>query len=211
MKWQAPLRRSALTASLLHEVETALRDVYRDAPLGSMILPLPDSSGDAMADMRGAFRGRRGSTLVVEGVAQATAAGMNPQIGQRPDHLSPDLSKSMTRETLDAARDAISAAFGVLPALLNAATTGPMVREAQRHLACWTLQPIAELLAEESSAKLGAAVFVDVLRPLQAYDAGGRARAVSAMIKALAEAKAAGIDPGPVLKLVGWAKGDNAV
>ena len=56
-----------------------------------------------MASMRGAFKGRRGSTLVIEGVAQATAAGMNPQIGQKPDQLSPDLSKSMTDETLSAA------------------------------------------------------------------------------------------------------------
>lgn len=91
---QAPLRRSSLTASLLHEVETALRDVYRDAPLGSLILPLPDGSSDDMAVMRGSFRGRRGSTLIVEGVAQATAAGMNPQLGQWPP-VSGELSAAL--------------------------------------------------------------------------------------------------------------------
>ena len=145
--------------------------------VASLILPLPDSTADDMANMRGAFRGRRGSTLVVEGVARATAAGMNPQLGQRSDQLSPDLSRSMTAETLAAARDAICGAFGVLPGLMNPATTGPMVREAQRHLAGWVLQPMAELLAEEASAKLGTAVMIDVGRPLQAFDAGGRARA----------------------------------
>lgn len=77
-----------------------------------------------------------------------------------------------------------------------------MVREAQRHLAQWTLEPIAKLISEEASAKLGGAVQIDVVRPLQAYDAGGKARAFSAMVKAMAEAKAAGIDPGPVLHML---------
>jgi hypothetical protein len=45
--------------------------------------------------------------------------------------------------------------------------------------ATWCLQPIAELLAEEASEKLGAAVEVDVLTPLQAFDQGGSARALS--------------------------------
>lgn len=201
---QAPLRRAALSANLLNEVETALRDVYRDAPLGSLIVPLPDGSADDMEQMRSAFRGRRGSTLVVEGVAQATAAGMNPQLNKSPDQLSPDLSKAMTRETLAAAQDAVLSAFGVLPGLFNRATTGPMVREAQRHLAGWTLQPIAMLLAEECSEKLGADVMIDTLRPLQAFDAGGRARALSAIVKTLAEAKAAGVDPEAALHLVDW-------
>ena len=191
----APLRRASLTANLLCEIETALRDVYRDAPLGSLIVPLPEGSSDDASGMRGAFRGRRGSTLVVEGVAQATAAGMNPQIGQKSDQISPDLSKSMTAETLAAARDAICGAFGVLPGLFNGSTTGPMVREAQRHLAGWVLQPMAELLAEEASAKLGAAVMIDVGRPLQAFDAGGRARALAQIIEAMGRAKELGLSP----------------
>lgn len=208
-----PLRRAPLTGSLLNEVETALRDVYREAPLGSLIVPLPEGSADDMATMRAAFRGRRGSSLVIEGVAQSTAAGMNPNLGKSPDQLSPDLSKSMTAETLEAARNAISMAFGVLPGLHNQATTGPMVREAQRHLGGWTLQPIAALLAEEATAKLGGEVQIDVMRPVQAYDVGGRARALSTIITAMAEAKAAGIAPADLnaaLTLVNWGEGDKA-
>ena len=209
----APLRRASLTANLLCEIETALRDVYRDAPLGSLIVPLPEGSSDDMATMRAAFRGRRGSTLVIEGVAQSTAAGMNPNLGKSPDQLSPDLSKSMTGETLAAARAAICGAFGVLPGLVNPSTTGPMVREAQRHLAGWVLQPMAALLAEEATAKLGAEVQIDVMRPVQAYDVGGRARALSTIIAAMAEAKVAGIDPAALnaaLTLVNWGEGDKA-
>lgn len=197
-----PLRRAAISAQLLHEIESALRDTYRDAPIGSQVLPLPDSSPDDMAAMRAAIRGRRGSTLVIEGVAQATAAGMNPQLGQKRDDLTPDLGKAQAVQALGAAQAAISQAFGVLPALHNDAATGPVIREAQRHLAQWTLEPIAKLISEEASAKLGGAVQIDVVRPLQAYDAGGKARAFSAMIKALAEAQAAGIDPGPVLHML---------
>jgi len=69
------------------------------------------------------------------------------------------------------------------------------VREAQRHLAQWTLQPLAELIAEEASAKLGARVAIDVLRPTQAFDSGGAARALATLVKAMGEAKAAGLPP----------------
>jgi hypothetical protein len=105
----APLRRASLTGQMLHEIESALLAVYRDAPLGSLIVPLPDGSADDMAQMRSAFRGRRGSTLVVEGAAQATAAGMHPLIGQRPEQLGPDLEKTMAIEGWQAARGAICA------------------------------------------------------------------------------------------------------
>lgn len=63
-----------------------------------------------------------------------------------------------------------------------------MVREAQRHLAQWTLQPMAEQMAEEATDKLGSTVTLDTLRPLQA----------------LAMAKEAGVDPALALKLVDW-------
>lgn len=208
---QAPLKRAQLSAQLLQEVETALRDVYRDAPLGSQIVPLPDSSADDMEQMRGAFRGRRGSTLIIEGIAQSTAAGLNPQLGQRAQDLSPDLSKSMTGPTLAAARDAVCMAFGVLPALNNPATTGPMVREATRMLAGWTLQPMAESFAEEATAKLGSKVIIDVGRPLQAFDAGGRARALSQVIEAMGRAKELELTPEQIeaaFKSVNFGGGD---
>ena len=148
--------------------------------------------------MRAAITGRRGSTLVIEGVAQATAAGTNPQLGQKRDDLTPDLGKAQVVQALGTAQGAISQAFGVFPALHNDAVTGPVIREAQRHFAQSTLEPIAKLISEEASAKLGGAVQIDVVRHMQAYDAGGKARAFSAMIKA----QAAGIDPGQVLHML---------
>lgn len=206
----SPLHRASLSAELLHQVEAALRDVWRDAPLGTQIVPLPEGSAEDMETMRAAFRGRRGATLVVEGVAQATAAGFNPQLGQRPDQLTPDLSRAMPAQTLEAARDAVMMSYGVLPALMNRTTTGPVVREAQRHLAQLVLQPIALLIAEEATAKLGATVTIDVVRPSQAFDQGGKARAFATMVAALAEAKAAGLDMQAVKdseSFIDWADG----
>lgn len=203
----APLRRSSLTGALLHAVESALGETFENAPLGSIIVPMPDSQSEEMQNVRSSFRGKRGSTLIIEGVAQATAAGMNPTIGQKTDQLSPDLSKSMTSETLASARNGILAAYGVLPAMLNPAATGPAVREAQRHLAMWCLQPIAELLAEEARVKLGGDIQIDTLRPLQAFDTAGRARALSAIVKTMIEAKEGGIAPADMsgaMRLVDW-------
>jgi hypothetical protein len=209
---RAPLRRAPLSASLLDEVEGALRDVFRDAPLGSQVVHLPEGSADDMENMRRSIKGRRGAALLVEGVAAATAAGMNPNIGRAPDQLTPDLQRAATGTTLEAARGAILAAFGVLPGLFQPTAQGPLVREAQRHLAGWVLQPMAELLAEEASAKLGAQITVDVGRPLQAFDAGGRARALSTLIEAMGRAKELGLSPeqiGAAFKSVNWGGGDT--
>lgn len=77
-------------------------------------------------------------------------------------------------------------------------TTGPLVREAQRHLAQFVLQPIAEVIAQEASEKFGGKVTFDLIAPLQAYDQGGRARAFATMIDGLTAAKEAGLSPAQV-------------
>ena len=171
----APLRRARLSAELLEEVETALRDVFREAPLGSQIVPVPEGTADDMAAMRAGFRGRRGATLVIEGVAQSVGAGMHPQLGKSPDQLSPDLQRTLADKLLTSAKGEVYGVFGVLPGLVNPATTGPLVREAQRHLAQLVLQPIANIMAEEVTDKIGSEVAIDVVRPMQAFDHGGKA------------------------------------
>jgi hypothetical protein len=200
----APLKRSSLSADLLEIIERALVEVYGDAPLGSSIVPMPETPETDLADIARGFRGSRGKVLVRESVQVQAAGGPAPAQDWRANDLTPDLSKALLDKTLDQARDQINAAFGILPGLNNKATTGPMVREAQRHLASWTLQPMAEGMAEEATDKLGNTVTLDVMRPLQAFDSGGRARTVTALVKALAEAKAAGVDPAMALNLVDW-------
>lgn len=131
---------------------------------------------------------------------------MPPHAGQadwRPQSVGPDLERSMSPETLATARESILAAFGVLPSMFSPSATGPVIREGQRHLATWQLAPIPAVIAEEASIKLGARITLNVHRPLQSWDAGGRARAVAAIAGALAEAKAAEIDPDAAVKLIG--------
>lgn len=202
----APLRRSALTAGLLESVETALSEVFEFSPIGSQIVPFPEAPDTDMEALGRGFRGRRGRVLLRESTAVTAGGGPAPAADWKPQDVTPDLSRAMTGETLDAARNAICGAFGVLPALFNNLAQGPMVREAQRHLAQWTLAPIAELIEEEASAKLGVEVEIDLTRPLQAYDAGGRARALATLVQAAAQAKEAGIDIGPFADLVDWAE-----
>ncbi|GGL80385.1 hypothetical protein GCM10011392_38730 [Wenxinia marina] len=199
----APLRRARLTASLLHALETALGEVYDTAPLGSQIVPFPETDAPQMERLTRSFRGSRGRVLVRESVNVSAAGGPTPTVDWQPRDLSPDLSKSMTRESLEAAQAGVLAAFGVLPAMLTDKAQGPLIREAQRHLATWVLQPMAELLAEEASGKLGGPVAIDVHRPLQSFDAGGSARAAAGMIQALAQAKDAGLGPAAVAAVFG--------
>lgn len=203
----SPLRRAQLSAGMLHAVETALSEVFESAPLGSQIIPFPESPDVDLDEIGRGFKGSRGRVLLRESVQVAAAGGPQPQADWKPQDVSPDLSRTMTVETLDAARSAVCQAYGVLPALFAGNAQGPLVREAQRHLASWTLQPVAELIAEEADRKLGGEVRIDTLRPLQAFDAGGRARAAAQVVQMLALAKESGVDADAALKLVDWQKG----
>ena len=210
---QAPLQRASLTAGMLQEVETALREVYTHAPLASQIVPFPESNSTELESLGLGFNGKRGRVLMRESVQVSAAGGAAPSQDWKPQDVTPDLQKAMPREMLEAARESVLGCFGVLPGLFNRATTGPMVREAQRHLAGWTLQPIAMLLSEEASAKLGTPVMIDVMRPVQAYDVSGRARAMTTIIEGLARAKELGLSPAEVntaLTLVNWGANDGA-
>ncbi len=209
----APLKRAQLTAGLLQTVEAALSEVFENAPLGSQIVPFPEAPETDMNALARGFIGRRGKVLIRESVNVTAAGGPSPMLDWKSQDVTPDLSRAMTKETLAAARDAISLAFGVLPAFANGSSTGPMIREAQRHLAQWTIQPMAMLMAEEANDKLGGSVMIDTLRPLQAYDVGGRARAFSAIIKAMGEAKLAGLSDAETekaLTMVNFGANDGA-
>ena len=200
----APLKRAQLSSGMLHSIEAALAEVFEYAPIGSQVVPYPESNEKDLEALARSLRGRRGRMMLRESVNTVSQGGPTPQTDWKPQDLSPNLEKTMTLESLEAAKGEIAFLYGVLPGLLNPATTGPMVREAQRHLAQWMLQPMADMIAEEASDKLASPVSLDVMRPLQAYDAGGRARAAQGVIQALAQAKEAGVDPDVAMKLVDW-------
>jgi hypothetical protein len=146
--------------------------------------------------------GQEGTSDAAAAMAQAVGAGMHPQLGKSPDQLSPDLQRTLADRMLTDAKGAILSAYGILPAMFAQNAQGPLVREAQRHLAQWILQLGAMSMAEEATNKLGGNVLIDVVRPAQAFDAGGKARA-------LATAKEAGLDGATVqdaLKFIDWAE-----
>ncbi len=200
----SPLKRAQISSGLLQSIETALAEVYEHGPIGTMIIPFPEAPETDLEALGRGFSGRRGRVLLRESTAVTAAGGPAPAADWRPASTTPDLSKSMTAESLEAARASVLGVFGVLPGLVNPAATGPLVREAQRHLGQWVLQPLAELMAEEVSEKLGTRVRIDVMRAAQAFDAGGRARAAAGIVQALAMAKEAGVDAEKALGLVNW-------
>lgn len=208
-----PLHRASLSAGLLQAVEGALAEVYRDAPIGSQIVPFPESGDDDMAALSRSFTGRRGRVLLRESVNVTAAGGPAPAQDWKPASMTPDIQGMLPLESLQAARSGVLTAFGVLPALFVDAAQGPLVREAQRHLCQWTLQPLAMLLGEEATEKLGVPVVIDTLRPVQAFDVGGRARALGTIVDALARGKEAGLTPqelGTALTQVNWGPNDGA-
>jgi phage portal protein BeeE len=201
---QSPLRRASLSAGLLNAIEAALAEVWENAPIGSSIVPFPETAETSLEALGRGFRGKRGRVLLRESTNVSAAGGAAPNSDWRPQDTTPDLTRVVPVEALGAARDGIASVFGVLPCLLTPAAQGPAIREAQRHLAQWTLAPIAGLIAEEATLKLGVDVAVDVVRPVQAHDASGKARAFATIISALSEAKTAGVDTAMALRLLAW-------
>jgi len=194
----SPLRRANLTAAMLHALEAGLGDVYRDAPLGSQVVPYPESQDQDRDALARSFKGKHGRVLLRESTAVSAAGGPAPQSDWRPSDLSPDLQRSLAKESLSMARNAICHAYGVLPSVMEPAAAGPAAREAQRHLAQWTLAPVARRIEAEAADKLGEDVSLDVMQPLQAFDAGGRARAMQGVVTALSAAKQAGLSEAEI-------------
>lgn len=80
----APLKRAQLTAGLLNAVETALAEVFDNAPLGSSVVPFPESPETDMTALARGFRGYRGKVQVRESVNVTRRAGLHRKpIGSR--------------------------------------------------------------------------------------------------------------------------------
>lgn len=201
----SPLRRASLSANALHAVESALSDVYANAPMASQVMPMPENTTAERDKFEASFRGQRGRVLLPESTTVTAAGGPQPASDWKPSDLTPNMRDSMAVETWRDARHSIMHVYGVLPALLNNQATGPLVREAQRHLAQWVLSPIATSMAAEVKRKTRQDCDIDVSSPLHAFDAGGRARAMSGIVQALALAKESGIDADQVKAAAAWA------
>lgn len=198
----APLSRVGLSAGVLATVEQVLSEFYANAPIGSQIIATPEDPTGENEALGSTFRGRRGRVLMRETAQVAAAGGVAPQGDWKPQDLTPNIAPAGLLDAHGRMQPAILGAFGVHPALLDPSATAQAIREAQRHLATWTLQPIADAMGQEITRKSGAEVRLDVIEATQAYDVGGRARAVSARVDAYLKAKEAGLSPQEFIELV---------
>ena len=90
------------------------------------------------------FRGKRGRVMIRESTQVSAVGGVATPYGDwKPQEVTPDLAKALPREMLIESRNSIMNVFGVLPLMFDKAAEGSSIREDQRHLAGWTLQPIA--------------------------------------------------------------------
>ena len=202
----SPLKAAGLSSSILSAAENALSDVMRSGAIGMNLvtsLDHDDARKEGIAAQLQSQVSRGGFAVVPSASGDTTAGRLPPQSDWAIRNLTPDVTRAEIVAARAAAQEAVCSAFGVPPCLVVAATTGPAIREAQRHLAAWTLQPIADLIADAlTSAELGREVKIDLMRPLQAYDTERRARGAKILIEALAAAKEAGIDPDVAMEFV---------
>src|SRR5699024_11132775 len=197
----SPLSRAPLSGGLLAVVEGVLSDTYDSAPIGSQIVTTPEDPEDENGTIGASFRGKRGRVLLRETSAILAAGGPTPQSDWSPRDMTPDIARAGLPASHALTRSGLVSCFGVLPALLDPQASAQAIREAQRHLAQWTLQPIAGRMGDEITAKTGQKTTVDVVQAVHAYDGAGRARALATTIDALAAAKEAGIPIETVLAM----------
>jgi hypothetical protein len=70
-------------------VESALAEVFENAPLGSLVMPFPESGETDLETLGRGFRGRRGRVLLRESVNVSAAGGPAPASDWKPADMSP--------------------------------------------------------------------------------------------------------------------------
>ena len=188
-----PLQAATIAGRLSAETAAALAD-SEGGPRGSL-LPLPgvDGEDETIATLKTDLRTLRGRLAFVESTQtmHAGAPGSAPRedwafkrVGANPPAGEVSLLERSFREVLSAC--------GV-PAALFERADGTASREAFRRFLHSTLQPLADLIALELTAKLDSDVTVNLDR-LFAADLAGRARAFQSLVGGgMATDKAAGL------------------
>lgn len=190
-KGQAPLERAGTTRKLANLLETRLGEETA-AQVGN-IIALPRDPGqrqradgtayDPLEDTRKALSSIRGKTVLMETTASGWGEGRfaAPRNDWKPQRIGPDPPSSLNELRKEVTR-LVLAALGVPPTLLQDAADGTAQRESWRRFLHGTIQPIANLVAEELSVKLDEDVKID-FSELFASDLSGRARAFQSMVQ----------------------------
>ena len=93
---------------MLHSIESALSEVFENAPVGTSIVPFPESPETDMEKLGAGFRSKRGRILLRESTAVTAAGGPQPQTDWKAQDLTPDLSKAPVCQP-----DPIHSPFGI--------------------------------------------------------------------------------------------------
>lgn len=190
----SPLLNAGLTASMLGRLERRMAQEV-NARVGHL-LAIPDgTSEEQVTALRRDLAALEGNIALTETTSSGHGQGMRaaPQIDWQLRRFGAQVPESNIALRTDASMDVISA-LGIPPSLFRG-TDGVSAREAYRLLLVSTLQPIADLIADELSRKLETTVTLGFKR-LHAADIQARARAFGGMV-------AAGIDNETALELSG--------
>ena len=191
----SPLQYASLTGTLINNLETALG--YEAGGTVAKLIALPEGHS-APAVLTSKIQSAKGKTLLPE----TTAGGWGdkaaaPRKDFQPARLGadPPAALVMLRQHVESS---VLGCFGVAAPLGPAGVTdGTAAREAARRLWSLTIQPLADLIAEEVSRVLEQPVSISHSQPAGSTDVAARARAVHVLVQA-------GGNYDDAMRIVGW-------
>ena len=178
----SPLENAGLSTAILAKMEHRMSQ--EAAARVGYVLPMPDGISDDSVDaLKADLAALNGNIALVESTSAGHGQGRTaaPQADWRLQRLGAEFPEGNVNLRRQVGGD-VCAAMGV-PASLYVGADGGTVREAYRQLLVATLQPLAQIIAEEIERKLETPVKFD-FRRLAAADIAARARAYGSLVGA---------------------------
>ena len=195
----SPLRLASATGALTARLTEALG--HEAAVAVCRILPQPQGQSAAVSNaIRNLITAPESGRIVLPETTKAgggASMGSAPTRDYRADRLgfdAPASEEALYRTLLMEIGAICGCPWPLMP---GSGAAGPSIREAQRELLTGTVQPLADLIAEEAGRVLETPVTM-THHKLAAADVAARARGVHILTQA-------GIDKDRALELVGWA------
>ena len=190
----SPLEAAGVSSDLLARLEASFRDESR-ARVGTLLPVAEGLSDDAMQGLKADLAAMRGNVALVESMSSGAGTGRanGPQVDWQPKRFGPNFPAANVELRRDVGAN-ICAALGI-PPILYAGGDGGSMREAYRQLLVSSIQPLAQVILAELSAKLERP-FTATFRRLQAADIAARARAFNSLVQGGIEAAEARILAG---------------
>ena len=182
-----PLQFSHQTATLAANLELRLGEEAGGAVAHLLAIPSDGGDGgadDPLAELKSDIRAGKGKTLLVETTAAGFGEGRSasPKRDWMPSRIGASPPATLPSLRSDAALSVLGACGvpGSLATTQNSDGSGQ--RESWRRFLHGSVQPLAEIVSQELSEKLGVDISLDFSR-IQASDISGRARAFGSLVK----------------------------